>query len=70
MVVYHNDFRNATLALIKAALQRLLDKFGGVECGDEDGRFHWNASLMMDDQEDLDAFLSRNASLIPYRLMA
>ena len=70
MVFYHNDFLNDLLTLIEAALQRLLDEVSGVEGRDEDGGFHWNASFMMDDQEDLDAFLSRNASLIPCRLMA
>ena len=41
MVVYHNDFLNAILALIEAALQRLLDEVSGIEGRDEDGGFHF-----------------------------
>ena len=41
MVVDHNDFFNALLTLIEAALQRLLDEVSRVEGRDEDGGFHF-----------------------------
>ena len=68
VVVDDDDFFNAFQSLLNATSQGLANEFSGVVRRNEDGNFHEKASLTSCIQDFPEAFLSRNVSLMLFRL--